>query len=255
MSTNSPIDSVADFLDRRLGEMAPIMRIHDGLRVTTHCMYPSNGLIQVTVRGGTTTIVASDEGGAIGEALAAGIPMRDFSRQLAHRVKDQGLFFKDGVIFTPRMPMEAAPLAVLLVANSSQDIARWLYEHAKIKPTRDFRALVESFLKKTFESKVAPATIIGHSRKPHKFANVISFPSGKRLIVDAVVNDPNSINSRVVANLDVKANNDPLIDQRIVFDDEDNWTPADLNLLQVGAILVPFSRSPEVIGRIAASAR
>jgi hypothetical protein len=251
----STIDNLADFLSRRISEMAAIKAVHDGVRVTTHCMYPSNSLIRVTVRGGTSTIVASDEGGAMGEALAAGIPMRDFSRQLAHRVKEQGLSFKDGVIFTPRMPIEAAPLAVLLVANASQDIARWLYDHMKIKRTRDFKELLETFLKSTFETKVAPAIIVGHSRKPHKFANVISLPHGKRLIVDPVVNDQSSINSRVVANLDVKANNDPLIDQRIVYDDEDDWTPADLNLLQVGATVVAFSHSSEVIGRLAANAQ
>lgn len=76
----------------------------------------------------------------------------------------------------------------------------------------------------------------------------------RKLIVDPVSNDASSINARVVANLDVKANEDPNIIQRIVYDDEDDWSPADLNLLQVGAIAVPFSRSGEVIERLAAAA-
>jgi len=247
-------DNVAELIGRRLNEMASIKCVDDGLRVTTHCMYPSNGLVQVSVRGGTSTIVASDDGGAVGEALAAGIPMKDFSRQLAHLVKDQGLFFKSGTIFTPQMPIEAAPLAILLVANASQEIARWLYDHVKIKRTRDFKGLLAAFLKKTFDDRVAPAVIVGHSRKPHTFANVISFPNGKRLIVDAAVSEPSSINARLVANFDVKETHDQLIDQRIVYDDEDDdWTPADLNLLQVGATVIPFSRSAEVIERIAAN--
>lgn len=247
----SPIDNLADFLSDRLSAMATVKRIDDGgLRVTTHCMYPSNGLVQVTVRSGVSSILASDEGGAMSEALAAGIPMRDFSHQLAHHVREQGLLFKNGMIFTPRMPIESAPLAVLLVANASQEIARWLYEHVKLKRSRDFKELLAAFLKDTFNKRVAPASIVGHSRKPHKFVNVISFANGRRLIVDAAVNEASSINSRVVANMDVKANNDPLIDQRIVYDDEDEWTAADLNLLQVGAVVVPFSRSSEVIRRI-----
>jgi hypothetical protein len=138
-------DDLKDLINRRFNEMAAIKRIDDGLRVTTHCMYPSNGFVQVTVRAGTSTVVASDDGGAMGEALAAGIPMRDFSRQLAHRVKDQGLFFKGGTIFTPKMPIEAAPLAVLLVANASQEIAHYLFEHMKIKRSRDFRKLLCRF--------------------------------------------------------------------------------------------------------------
>jgi hypothetical protein len=76
----------------------------------------------------------------------------------------------------------------------------------------------------------------------------------RRLIVDPAVHDISSINARVVANLDVRAVNDPLLEQRIIYDDEEHWTPADLNLLQVGATVVPFSRSSEVIRRLAASA-
>jgi hypothetical protein len=245
---------LADFVAARLCELVTIKTVSDGVCVTTHCMYPSNGLVQVTLRGGASTIVVSDEGGAMGEALAAGIPIRDFSGSLAHKVTAQGLLFRDGLIYTPRIPVEAAPMAVLLVANASQEIARWLYEHVKIKRGRHFQELLGAFLKNTFDDLVAPATIVGHSRKPHKFANVITFSSGRRLIIDAAVYDRTSINSRVVANLDVKANNDPLLDQRIVYDDEENWTPADLNLLQVGAFAIPFSRSSEVIERLASHA-
>jgi hypothetical protein len=57
-----------------LDEMAVVKRVGYGVRVTTHCMYPSNGLVQVMVRGGVSTVVVSDEGGAMEEALAAGIP-------------------------------------------------------------------------------------------------------------------------------------------------------------------------------------
>jgi len=247
------ITRLAHFILRDLSEMTAIKRVDDALRVTTHCMYPSNGLVQVTVRGGANTIVASDEGGAMGEAMAAGIPIKDYNRQLAHLIKSEGVLLKDGVIFTPHMPIEAAPLAILLVANASQEIARWLYEHTKIPRTRDFKEMLASFLKTTFDERVAAATIVGHSQKPHKFSNVVSLPYGRRLIVDAVTHEPSSINARVVANLDIKATNNPLIDQRIVYDDEDEWTAADLNLLQVGAQVVPFSRSADVIARIAQS--
>jgi hypothetical protein len=245
------IEKLAHFLSHDLREMTAIKRVGDGLRVTNHCMYPSNGLVQVTVRGGASTVVASDEGGALGEALAAGIPVKDYNRQLAHLVRNQGVLVKGGVIFTPPMPIEAAPLAVLLVANASQEVARWLYEHMKIPRTRDFKEILASFLKNKFDDQVAAATIVGHSQKPHKFSNVVFFPDGRRLILDPVSHEPSSINARLVANLDIAATKNPLIDQRIIYDDEDDWTAADLNLLQVGATVVPFSQSAEVITRIA----
>ena len=111
--------------------------------------------------------------------------------------------------------------------------------------------MLADFLKKTFDERVTQAKIIGKSNKPHKFPNVISFANGRRLIIDPVANDPASINARVVANMDVRSINDPLLDQRIVYDDQDKWLPSDLNLLQVGATVVPFSMAPEVIQRAA----
>src|SRR5882757_2818497 len=115
------IARLAHFILRDLSEMTAIKRVDDALRVTTHCMYPSNGLVQVTVRGGVETIVASDEGGAVGEALSAGIPLKDYNRTLAHLIRDQGLSISDGVIFTPRIQIEAVSAAIIQVANASQD--------------------------------------------------------------------------------------------------------------------------------------
>jgi hypothetical protein len=130
---SAAVDNLAMIVGRRFDAMAAMKRVDDGLRVTTHCMYPSNGLVEVTLRGDASTAVASDEGGAMGEALAAGILMRRFDAQIFGLIRDQGLLFSDGIIFTPQMPIEAAPLGILLVANASQEAARWLYEHAKIK--------------------------------------------------------------------------------------------------------------------------
>jgi hypothetical protein len=242
-------------IERNLSEIASAVNVIDGVCVTTHCMYPSNGLVRVMVRGGADTVVVSDEGGALGEALSAGIPIKDYNRTLSYLIKDQGLSIKDGVIFTSRVPISAAPVAILHVANASQEVARWLYDHMKIKRSRDFRVLLADFLKKRFDDRVSHnAIIVGHSNKPHRFANVVNFTNGRKLIVDPVAHEASSINARVVANLDVKANNDPMIDQRIVYDDEEGWSAADLNLLQVGANVIPFSRSEEVIERLAAVA-
>lgn len=245
-------DPLYEPLSDGLHSLLALRQIEGGWRVSTHCMYPSNGLVEVTVRGGRNTFVASDEGGAIGEALSAGIPVRDYSRRVAHIVTEQGLKIDDGVIFTPSMPLDAAPLGVLLVANAAQEVARWLYDHTKMPRTRDFRLVLAEFLKRRFSERLSHnSVIIGHSNKAHRFANVVSFPDGRRLIIDPVTNDPSSINARVVANLDVKAANDPGITQRIVYDDEENWSASDLNLLHVGATTVPFSRSEEVIERVA----
>jgi hypothetical protein len=43
----------------------------------------------------------------------------------------------------------------VLARYASQDIARWLYEHMKIKRTRDFKAVLAEFLKHTFDARVS----------------------------------------------------------------------------------------------------
>jgi hypothetical protein len=251
----SPSGQIIGLVSRGLDEIAGLRAIEDGVIVTTHCMYPSNGLVRVVVRGGENTIIATDDGGAMEEATGAGIAFRDYNRQLSHLIKDNGLLISEGVIRTPKMPIEAAPLAVLHVANASQEIARWMFDHAKIKRTRDFKALLADFLAKRFDDRVDHnAIIVGHSTKPHKFANVVNLGHEKRLIIDPVAHEASSINARVIANLDVKAVEDPNIIQRIIYDDEESWSPADLNLLQVGAPVIAFSKASQVIERIALNA-
>jgi hypothetical protein len=232
-----------------------ISAVEDGVRVTTHCMYPSNGLVRVTVRGGATSLVASDDGEALGEALAAGIKIDDPDRLLRGFISQRGLLLRSGVISTPVTPLDGAAVAILHVANTAKEAAAWLYEHGGIKRSRDFRRLLSAFLTEKYREQVSERRIIGASNKPHKFSNVISFANGKKLIVDAVANDPSSINSRVVANLDVRSTNDPTLEQRIVYDDHEKWLSADLKLLQVGATIVPFSRATEVIPRVAERTR
>lgn len=228
----------------------------DGVRVTTHCMYPSNGFVRVYVKAGSDTALVSDEGEAVGEALSAGIVVPDANKLVRHLVTDQGLLMRRGVIYTPQVPIEALPVAISLVANAAKEVAQWLYDHQRVKRGRDFRKILADYLKSEFNEMVTrDEKIVGASNKPHRFANVINFPSGVRLIVDSVAKDASSINARVVANFDVRSNSNPLIDQRIVYDDTEKWSAADLNLLKVGATVVPFSRAADVITRLAREAR
>jgi hypothetical protein len=243
-------------IEESLRSLFPIEEMPDGLRVTTACMYPSNGLVRVALRGGLESLVASDDGEALGEAAAAGIEIFEPDRLLGNFVRQRGLSLRNGVILTEAIPTSAVAVAVAHVANTAKEAASWLYDHGSVKRRRDFRELLASFLTDTFREQVAEARLFGASNKPHKFANVISFPNGRKLIVDAVANDPSSINARVVANLDVRANKNNLgIEQRIVYDDEEHWSAPNLSLLQVGATIVPFSKARDVIKRVADETR
>ncbi len=225
--------------------------IHDGVRVTTHVMYPSNGLVNVVVRGGRHSCVVSDDGGAIGEGSAVGARMQPTDRQLGYLVRQQGLSIKKGTILSPPVSFDAVPATILVVANAARDVANWLYDHANVKRHRDFRAALTELLRATFSERVHGGFVEG-KRKRHEFAHVVDLAGGNKLIVDPVAREPSSINARVVSNLDVAQAEDPHISQRLVYDDEQEWTPDDLGLLGiVGVPVVPFSRSPQVIHRIA----
>jgi hypothetical protein len=255
LNTSGGDVSLTARIGRALSDVCSVVSVDDGVCVTTHCMYPSNGLVRVTVRGGVESVVVSDNGEALGEALAAGIEISDPDTLLRGFIRQRGLILRNGVISTPTTPIEAVPVAILHVANAAKEAANWLYDHGGAKRRKDFRALLSAFLADAFRDQIAETRILGASNKPHKFANVISFANGRKFIVDAVANDPSSINSRVVANLDVKSVKNPLIEQRIVYDDEDKWSASDLNLLQVGATIVPFSKANEVIRRVADQTR
>jgi hypothetical protein len=52
--------------------------------------------------------------GTVGDALSARIPFKDYNRMLAHLIRDQGLSISDGVIFTPRIQIEAVSAAIIM---------------------------------------------------------------------------------------------------------------------------------------------
>lgn len=71
----------------------------------------------------------------------------------------------------------------------------------------------------------------------------------RRLLIDTVIPDRKQLNAVAIANIDVSKADNPNIEQRIVYDDEDSWTAADLSLLQMAATTVPYSSFQKVIGR------
>lgn len=242
-------------VERSLAEVFATEETDGALRITTPCAYPSGGLVRVTLRGGAHQLMATDEGEALGEALAAGIVLPDPEKLVRPFVRGRGLIVRGGILMTDFFPPEESAVAVAHVANVAKDLADWLYNHGGVRRRHDFKKLLSAFLLNRFKDHVAETRMLGASQKAHKFPAVISFANGRKFIVDPVIHDPASINARVVANLDVKARKDPRIEQRIVYDDAEPWTAADISLLQVGATVVPFSRSKEVIERVAEETR
>lgn len=226
--------------------------VENGVRLNTQCLYPSNALVRVCVMGAGETYFVTDEGRAFREASLAGATLDYKDKAFARMLSAQGLQMKGGVIRSPQVGIDAMASAVLAVANASKDVAEWIFEHWKLERPRKFKDLLHALLVAEFQ-QIQKQEIVGESNKPHTFENVVQFMNGSRLLVDAVVPDTNSINARVVANLDVKSAKHLRLIQRIVYDDEDEWKPDDLTLLQFSGVpVIPFSKSQGVIKRLAA---
>ena len=240
-----------DVITAALSDFFSLREELDGTRVTTQCLYPSNSFVQVLVRGGENTFYVSDEGGAFREIESAGAEILNADKLLSQLVHSAGLSLRNGTIHSPKCEISELAFNIALVANVSKTASEWLFANTKVRSNVNFRSVVSSYLRSTYVGAVQQDTVVGDSNKPHKFDNIIIFPNGRRLIVDPVIHDHSSINARVVANLDVKTTRIPGMDQRIIYDDREEWRAEDLNLLQVGAPVIAFSNAPEVLRRLA----
>jgi hypothetical protein len=225
--------------------------LREGVLVQTQCLYQGGGIVRVLVRGGEGTFYVSDEGYGVGEIEAAGANVDDADKLLRHLLKPLGLSSAGGVIKAPPCSAKALGYAIASVANASTLVADWLFAHMKVKPPVNFKDSITRLLQMTFPATVHSGKLTGGSNKEYTFEHIVFLPNNRKMIVDPVVHDMKSISSRVLANIDVRRANHGNVEQRIVYNDADEWSAEDLNLLTLGAISIPFSRAQEVLPRIA----
>lgn len=244
------MSTLTEIVRQAITDVTPIRAINDGVKVATTCLYPSGSSVRVSIVGGVDSFVVSDDGGAVNEVDAGGgsVPHPD---AVARAVMPEFCAMKNGVIRSQVVTREDLPFAILMVANTAKEVAEHLYKSLKITKRYNFKEVVARFLVENFDDRVKHNQIvIGASNKPYHFENVIFLPSGKRLIVDPVLNDPNSRNSRMVANLDVKQAHHDDIEQRMVFDDAEPWSAVDINVMNMAAKMVAFSHRATVFTRL-----
>jgi hypothetical protein len=224
-----------------------------GVRVATHCLYPSNAAVRVLVQGQCSEFVVSDEGGAVEEVTSAGIAFADADKRMRSLVHRQGLLVEGGVIVSPRVPAEGLAAAILLVANVSKEAAHWGMTHLRPAAVGSFKDELDAIIRRFGEAEIHRSErIVGASNKQHSFEYALRPGKGKLLLIDPVYNDRSSISSKALAHLDVRNVGNDNIEQRIVYDDRVPWDAADLNLLRMGATPVPLSRLADVLQRLVA---
>lgn len=233
--------------------LAPVER-ENSIILNTLAVYPSNGVARVSVQPMLVQdrFIVSDEGGAYNCIASSGYfdadivkELRSFNRGLDTLVGDNGSIFMEKV--------DAAGLtaAASVVVEHSIDAARHLIKRLRPLASADFRPEFKRWVEQTFQSRFEEnPKLAGASNKVHRFDYQIRL-SDSMMLLDAVRPDHGSINSKVVAHLDLANRHDQNIKQAIVYDADDAWDAADLSLLRVGATPVEFASIGKFISELA----
>ncbi|MFM9940907.1 MAG: hypothetical protein ACKVP7_15595 [Hyphomicrobiaceae bacterium] len=227
--------------------------VERGVRVSTHCLYPSNSSVMVTVVQWGDFYRVDDAGAALDEVSQSIQTEQNLKSMMRGIVKRRGCDLTDrGEIISPMVSYSDLRAAIVLVANASKTAAEYLLANAR-PPRRDFKKAIEDILNLKFKDKWSRnGKIAGASTKEHGFDYVVNISGGRQLALDFVMPDANSVNSAVVAHLDVRMKNAPNLEQRIVYDDMQPWRSSDIELLKAGARPVPFSSLRQSLEKLAA---
>lgn len=221
-----------------------------GILVPTHCLYPSNAPVVVEIAGATQFTV-SDKGGAIDTIAAHGIQITSPARVLQPYAEKYGLrVSNDGKLFVGELTAGELYSAIVFVANASKEAALLTIGRHRQSQRERFKEEMSLRLKERYGVRYQrDVRILGASNKPHIFDGQIDLLDDRRVLLSTAIDDGNSINAVVVANIDVRARRDSRLIQRIVYDDSDDWRSESLLLLSQGAPTVAFkSLLPQIEG-------
>jgi hypothetical protein len=234
-------------IETALRDLVRVRRHGDGWLVDGTSMYASGRAVQLAIRGPETGLVVTDNGGAISELEAIGIEIKNPTRLLRPHARRYGVKAEAAEIFESRVPLSDLPSATRLVAVASQEAVLREVDAARFRPRKELRQRMHEVMQQRFSQYFRGATIPGKN-KPHAF-DYVSDRGDFVLIVDPVLRDSSSINSKVVAHLDVRAGMGARAQQLIVYDDEESWAADQLGILQLAAPIVPWNRMEQAVSR------
>lgn len=227
-----------------LAQFADCIDIGESVSVPTQCLYPSNGAVTVFVTGGPAGCMVSDEGRGIEEISAHGLDTpENIEAYLRQFTQSQGLRIAGAKIHTPLIPAEALVAAIPLVANASSLAAFWAVKTFRPRARRDLRQELRTLLSGRFprDRIKEEVHLAGESGRLYKFEFRVELGS-RSLIVDGVFPEATAINTRAIAHFDLGRTKNTSLVQRMVYDEKEKWTAAEINLLRIAAELVPLAQ-------------
>jgi hypothetical protein len=186
-------------VDQAIGRYEGCAPTEDGLRVMTHCLYPSFEQVAVFVVSKGSDLIVHDGAGAARAAWLHGSEPRAVSRSLTNAAAS-GCEVKDHTIMTRAASVDWLWAAIASVANASSDAARAsagrIRQTAEETLIRKTKAILDSAAWKP--GTKLDAEYPGESGKIHKFDLMIEHGT-EIALMDAVVSHPNSIAAKYLA--------------------------------------------------------
>lgn len=229
-----------NFVNSKLDQFATCERTEDGIKVSTHCMYPSFDQVDVFVVGVGDGFIVHDGGGAGRMAWMHGVDASTFNRSVSQVATAFGCeFMKNGQQIRASASEEAWLWATIVsVANASADASRAVISRAR--KTREY-GLIQKTKAILDRAKWKPSTKLeahypGKSGKIHTFD--LAVESDKKIaLIDAVTSHPNSIAAKYVAFSDTETR--PGLYKYALY--ENDLTQEDKALLSNVADLINFN--------------
>ena len=222
--------------------------------VPTHCLYPTNHIVNVYVEAGQSQFLVHDNGEALDQLRAMGGHEPYPGALMRAAVRRDGLKVGETYrIFAPAVSVDGLEGAIALVANAARDAAIMLISRHRPMPRRPLGEELEAILNIQFPALWRKEEVlVGESNKHYKFDYTVALRNKEKLVIEIANPDASSINAAVVANLDVRNANPSGLIQRIVYDDHEKWPAESLRLLRVGAPPLALSAANEALRRLAA---
>lgn len=222
----------------------------EGMRVATHCLYPSFEPVHVFVAKVGEGFKVHDGAGAARAAWDLGRDDPTLRRVLRQQAEMNHLSLTGDALVADAANNDWLVPAILAVANASAAAAMAVAARSAAAAEDNLRERVEVVLNAVVpeESRLAKSfEVVGRSGKTHAFDFAVRRHSGQWLLVGAVTPHHASISSRYVAFADTRGENELIGSGLAVYDRPLQDDDAAL-MLQVAA-LVQFNALPSGIRR------
>lgn len=240
-----------------LMEALPVRKVGAGVRIPTHCLYPTGQhVVLYLAKGQDERFTLTDDGQALSVVSDTGLNLS--KRQVTKTSETAAAFgssFAGGSFTVQGIDAGQIPAAVFALANLVQSWASDLIlEHEAAKEIQ-----LKERVQEKLEHIFAPTSldrefkILGESNTSYSFDYRVKLVSDRYMLIDVINNHGIAIASAFKRNYDVKkASNENYIQEGII-ENQKSWKGEDLNLLHdVLDGIVPFESNLQALQKYAA---